>query len=165
MSFVLLIHSTNLFHLKHLIFLSQVEISLKRISLGLDEANFRCVGWLFVVLTEELLWLNGHNFCSVFSVILLLLKCVHEVLVKFVFPLLLLSQVYNIYIAGKLKKSHRYSQFADLHNRLKREFPDFQFPKFPSKWPFSLSEQQLEARRRGLEQYLEKGQCRKSLPC
>ncbi|XP_033634276.1 sorting nexin-27-like [Asterias rubens] len=67
--------------------------------------------------------------------------------------------VYNIYLAGKLKKAQRYSQFADLHNRLKREFPDFQFPKFPSKWPFSLSEQQLEARRRGLEQYLEKVCC------
>ncbi|XP_038072464.1 sorting nexin-27-like isoform X2 [Patiria miniata] len=67
--------------------------------------------------------------------------------------------VYNIYIAGKLKKSHRYSQFSDVHNRLKREFPDFQFPKFPSKWPFSLSEQQLEQRRRLLEQYLEKVTC------
>ncbi|XP_022095946.1 sorting nexin-27-like isoform X2 [Acanthaster planci] len=67
--------------------------------------------------------------------------------------------VYNIYIAGKLKASHRYSRFADLHNRLKREFPDFQFPKFPSKWPFSLSEQQLEQRRRVLEQYLEKVTC------
>ncbi|KAF5304391.1 hypothetical protein FQR65_LT18877 [Abscondita terminalis] len=32
----------------------------------------------------------------------------------------------------------------------------FNFPKLPGKWPFMLSEQQLDARRRGLEQYLEK---------
>lgn len=32
----------------------------------------------------------------------------------------------------------------------------FNFPKLPGKWPFTLSEQQLDARRRGLEQYLEK---------
>lgn len=64
--------------------------------------------------------------------------------------------VYNIYMSGKLLVSHRYSQFADLHNRLKREFVDFAFPKFPGKWPFTLSEQQLDARRRALEYYLEK---------
>lgn len=33
---------------------------------------------------------------------------------------------------------------------------DFQFPKLPGKWPFSLSDQQLDTRRRGLEQYLER---------
>lgn len=32
----------------------------------------------------------------------------------------------------------------------------FTFPKLPGKWPFALSEQQLDSRRRGLEQYLEK---------
>lgn len=32
----------------------------------------------------------------------------------------------------------------------------FNFPKLPGKWPFALSEQQLDARRRGLEQYLER---------
>jgi sorting nexin-27 len=32
----------------------------------------------------------------------------------------------------------------------------FTFPKLPGKWPFNLSEQQLDARRRGLEQYLER---------
>lgn len=32
----------------------------------------------------------------------------------------------------------------------------FTFPKLPGKWPFTLSEQQLDSRRRGLEQYLEK---------
>lgn len=35
-------------------------------------------------------------------------------------------------------------------------FTGFNFPKLPGKWPFTLSEQQLDARRRGLEQYLEK---------
>ena len=39
---------------------------------------------------------------------------------------------------------------------LKRELPEFVFPKMPGKWPFSLSDQQLDARRRGLEHYLEK---------
>lgn len=34
--------------------------------------------------------------------------------------------------------------------------PGFTFPKLPGKWPFALSEQQLDSRRRGLEQYLEK---------
>ncbi|XP_002732720.1 sorting nexin-27-like [Saccoglossus kowalevskii] len=64
--------------------------------------------------------------------------------------------VYNIYMAGRMLCSHRYREFSALHQQLKREFPDFQFPKFPGKWPFSLSEQQLDARRRGVEQYLEK---------
>lgn len=62
-----------------------------------------------------------------------------------------------MYMSGKLLVSHRYSQFADLHNRLKREFVDYVFPKFPGKWPFSLSEQQLDSRRRALEHYVEKG--------
>lgn len=35
-------------------------------------------------------------------------------------------------------------------------FSGFTFPKLPGKWPFTLSEQQLDARRRGLEQYLER---------
>lgn len=38
----------------------------------------------------------------------------------------------------------------------KNYFIGFHFPKLPGKWPFMLSEQQLDARRRGLEQYLEK---------
>ena len=41
--------------------------------------------------------------------------------------------------------------------QMKKEFQDFQFPKFPRKWPFHLSDQQLETRRRGLEMYLEEG--------
>lgn len=47
-------------------------------------------------------------------------------------------------------------RFCQLHKLLKEEFPDFSFPKLPKKWPFRLSEQQLDARRRILEQYLEK---------
>ncbi|CAD5122112.1 DgyrCDS10562 [Dimorphilus gyrociliatus] len=64
--------------------------------------------------------------------------------------------VYHIHMAGRHLCSRRYREFSNIHNILKREFPDFQFPKFPGKWPFTMSEQQLDARRRGLEQYLEK---------
>jgi sorting nexin-27 len=64
--------------------------------------------------------------------------------------------VFNIYMAGRHLCSRRYREFSNLHNNLKKEFPDFQFPKLPGKWPFSLSDQQLDTRRRGLEQYLEK---------
>ena len=59
-------------------------------------------------------------------------------------------------MAGRHLGSRRYSEFVQLHNLLKHEFIDFDFPKLPSKWPFSLSDQQLDARRRGLESYLEK---------
>ncbi|KAI7697611.1 hypothetical protein SSS_01785 [Sarcoptes scabiei] len=64
--------------------------------------------------------------------------------------------VYNIYMAGRHLCSRRYREFASLHTNLKREFSDFVFPKFPGKWPFSLTYQQLDARRRGLEAYIEK---------
>ncbi|XP_072917439.1 sorting nexin-27-like isoform X2 [Hemitrygon akajei] len=64
--------------------------------------------------------------------------------------------VYNICMAGRQLCSRRYREFAILHQNLKREFPDFGFPRPPGKWPFSLSEQQLDVRRRGLEEYLEK---------
>lgn len=67
------------------------------------------------------------------------------------------SQVYNVYMAGRQLCSKRYREFAILHQNLKREFASFTFPRLPGKWPFSLSEQQLDARRRGLEEYLEKG--------
>lgn len=59
-------------------------------------------------------------------------------------------------MAGRHLSSRRFSEFVQLNSMLKREFIDFAFPKLPGKWPFSLSEQQLDARRRGLEQYLEK---------
>lgn len=63
--------------------------------------------------------------------------------------------VYNIYFEDKHICSRRYKEFSNLHNKLKKEFRDFQFPKFPGKWPFNLSDQQLESRRKGLESYLE----------
>ncbi|XP_065220640.1 sorting nexin-27 isoform X2 [Planococcus citri] len=63
--------------------------------------------------------------------------------------------VYNIYMAGRHLCSRRYREFADLNANLRREFFDFNFPKFPGKWPFMLNEQQLDSRRRVLEQYLE----------
>uniref|UniRef100_A0A8D0D1K8 Sorting nexin 27 n=1 Tax=Sander lucioperca TaxID=283035 RepID=A0A8D0D1K8_SANLU len=64
--------------------------------------------------------------------------------------------VFNVYMAGRQLCSKRYREFVILHQNLKREFANFTFPKLPGKWPFSLSEQQLDARRRGLEEYLEK---------
>uniref|UniRef100_A0A7N9AZU6 Sorting nexin 27b n=1 Tax=Mastacembelus armatus TaxID=205130 RepID=A0A7N9AZU6_9TELE len=64
--------------------------------------------------------------------------------------------VYNVYMAGRQLCSKRYREFVILHQNLKREFANFTFPKLPGKWPFSMSEQQLDARRRGLEEYLEK---------
>uniref|UniRef100_A0A8B9T8R9 Sorting nexin-27 n=1 Tax=Anas platyrhynchos TaxID=8839 RepID=A0A8B9T8R9_ANAPL len=72
-------------------------------------------------------------------------------------PLLCSLQVYNVYMAGRQLCSKRYREFAILHQNLKREFANFTFPRLPGKWPFSLSEQQLDTRRRGLEEYLEKG--------
>lgn len=60
-------------------------------------------------------------------------------------------------MAGRQLCSKRYREFAILHQNLKREFANFTFPRLPGKWPFSLSEQQLDTRRRGLEEYLEKG--------
>ena len=62
--------------------------------------------------------------------------------------------VFNIYMAGRHLCSRRYREFVDLHNCLKREFVGFNFPRLPGKWPFTLSEQQLDSRRRGLEIYL-----------
>uniref|UniRef100_A0A8C3G4Z8 Sorting nexin 27a n=1 Tax=Cyclopterus lumpus TaxID=8103 RepID=A0A8C3G4Z8_CYCLU len=64
--------------------------------------------------------------------------------------------VYNVYMSGRQLCSKRYREFAILHQNLKREFSNFNFPKLPGKWPFSLSEQQLDARRRGMEEYLER---------
>lgn len=63
---------------------------------------------------------------------------------------------FNIHMAGRQLCSRRYREFSNLNTSLKREFTGFNFPKLPGKWPFQLSEQQLDARRRGLEQYLEK---------
>jgi sorting nexin-27 len=64
--------------------------------------------------------------------------------------------VFNIHMAGRQLCSRRYKEFSTLNSILKREFPDFNFPSIPSKWPFKLSDQQLDARRRGLESFLDK---------
>ncbi|CAL2029228.1 unnamed protein product [Caenorhabditis brenneri] len=64
--------------------------------------------------------------------------------------------VFNIHMAGRQLGSRRYSEFVELHSGLKKHFYDYCFPQLPGKWPFKLSEQQLDSRRRGLEQYLEK---------
>ncbi|MGH0189637.1 UNVERIFIED_CONTAM: hypothetical protein FKN15_037119 [Acipenser sinensis] len=64
--------------------------------------------------------------------------------------------VYNVYMAGRQLCSKRYREFSILHQNIKKEFGSFTFPRLPGKWPFNLSEQQLDARRRGLEEYLEK---------
>lgn len=64
--------------------------------------------------------------------------------------------VYNIYMAGKQTASRRYREFDALHNNLKRQFNDFIFPKLPGKRPFALNDQQVDARRRGVEDYLDK---------
>lgn len=67
-------------------------------------------------------------------------------------------QVYNVYMSGRQLCSKRYREFAILNQNLRREFASYTFPKIPGKWPFSLSEQQLDTRRRGLEEYLERGE-------
>lgn len=64
--------------------------------------------------------------------------------------------VFSIHMAGRQLCSRRYREFSNLHTQLKKEFIGFNFPKIPGKWPFQLTDQQLDARRRGLEQYLEK---------
>jgi len=49
--------------------------------------------------------------------------------------------------------------------QLKRQFPDFLFPRLPAKWPFALSASQVDTRRRGLEDYMEKGNTLLILVC
>uniref|UniRef100_A0A7E4UPL1 Sorting nexin-27 n=1 Tax=Panagrellus redivivus TaxID=6233 RepID=A0A7E4UPL1_PANRE len=63
---------------------------------------------------------------------------------------------YNVHMAGRHLGSRRYSEFVTLNKVLKEEYSDFEFPKLPTKWPFKMNHQQLDTRRRGLEQYLEK---------
>jgi sorting nexin-27 len=65
--------------------------------------------------------------------------------------------IFNVYMGGRHLCSRRYREFDVFNALVRREFPDFVFPNLPSKWPFKLSHQQLDARRRGLEVYLEKG--------
>ena len=47
--------------------------------------------------------------------------------------------------------------------QLKRQFSDFIFPKLPGKRPFSLNDAQVDTRRRGLEDYMDKGRANDSL--
>ncbi|XP_028416491.1 sorting nexin-27-like [Dendronephthya gigantea] len=63
--------------------------------------------------------------------------------------------VFNIYVNDRHICSRRYKEFSNLNNELKKQFQDYDFPKFPGKWPFQLSEQQLDNRRKALELYLE----------
>jgi sorting nexin-27 len=65
--------------------------------------------------------------------------------------------IFNVHMAGRHVCSRRYREFDLFSGLLRREFPDYVFPGLPSKWPFKLSYQQLEARRKGLESFLEKG--------
>jgi len=64
--------------------------------------------------------------------------------------------VFCIHMAGRYLCSRRYSDFVRWESHLKKEFLGFSFPRLPSKWPFALSEHQLDSRRRGLESFLEK---------
>lgn len=52
-------------------------------------------------------------------------------------------------MAGRQLCSRRYREFFNLNTILKKEFSGFHFPRLPGKWPFQLSEQQLDSRRRG----------------
>uniref|UniRef100_A0A673N278 Sorting nexin-27-like n=2 Tax=Sinocyclocheilus rhinocerous TaxID=307959 RepID=A0A673N278_9TELE len=70
--------------------------------------------------------------------------------------MLVIATFYLTIMSGRQLCSKRYREFAILHQNLKREFSNYNFPKLPGKWPFSLSEPQLDARRRGLEEYLER---------
>lgn len=61
---------------------------------------------------------------------------------------------YNVYLDGKFLCSHRYKAFFKLQVDLKNKFYQFEFPKFPGKWPFQLNQSQLEKRQKDLEQWL-----------
>ena len=49
--------------------------------------------------------------------------------------------------------------------QLKRQFSDFIFPKLPGKKPFALNAAQVDLRRRGLEDYMDKGDQLIYTPC
>ncbi len=61
---------------------------------------------------------------------------------------------YNIKLGNKRICSKRYKEFDVFNSLLKRELPDYTFPSFPKKWPFRLTDQQLESRRKTLETYM-----------
>lgn len=62
--------------------------------------------------------------------------------------------VYVITVAGKEVAKRRYSEFLALYNELEKIFTDFEFPKFPGKWPFQMSDQQLEKRKNALNNFI-----------
>ena len=64
--------------------------------------------------------------------------------------------VFNVYMCGRYLCSRRFKEFDAFNSLLKNEFSDFNFPTLPSKWPFKLTEQQLETRKNSLEYYLDK---------
>ncbi|KAL1420952.1 hypothetical protein MTO96_004320 [Rhipicephalus appendiculatus] len=65
--------------------------------------------------------------------------------------------VYNIYMAWEASVFTTLSRvLGSPHEPQKGVSPTSPSPSCQGKWPFSLSDQQLDSRRRGLEQYLEK---------
>ncbi|KAA0193635.1 hypothetical protein HAZT_HAZT000242 [Hyalella azteca] len=46
-------------------------------------------------------------------------------------------EIICLHIKYKLTHTIIYREFSSLHNELKKEFPDFNFPKLPGKWPFT----------------------------
>ncbi|UJR22229.1 hypothetical protein I4U23_025292 [Adineta vaga] len=82
--------------------------------------------------------------------------CSIFILLVVAFFVFLIELVVSLYFLGRHLCSRRYREFDSLHQLLKQEHPDFPFNPLPKKWLFKLSDQQTDARRRGLEQYLEK---------
>nr|CAB3266460.1 sorting nexin-27-like [Phallusia mammillata] len=62
--------------------------------------------------------------------------------------------VYEVTLYGKFAAKRRYSEFLMLYEELMKIFTDFEYPKFPGKWPFGLSAVQLEKRRIMLENFI-----------
>ncbi|XP_039257055.2 sorting nexin-27-like [Styela clava] len=62
--------------------------------------------------------------------------------------------IYVITLSEKVVARRRYSEFLSLYTELEKIFTDFQFPKFPGKWPFQMSDQQLEKRRISLQNFI-----------
>ncbi|XP_076803328.1 sorting nexin-27-like [Clavelina lepadiformis] len=63
---------------------------------------------------------------------------------------------YHIHFKSNLVVKRRYSEFLHLYEELMKIFTDFEYPKFPGKWPFQMSEVQLEKRRYLLETFIQK---------
>ena len=63
--------------------------------------------------------------------------------------------VYNIHINGVFHCMLRYSQLYDLNEKLRLEYGSNVIPAFPPKKFFSLSESDIEERRKKLEEYIQ----------